>query len=96
MGRMPSESPSLLAVTAAHITVDMHTGSLVVLLPLLLTSFDLGYTSAAAIITANNLVIAAAQPLFGTFGDKRSLTQPVPAGCLLTGAAMVSVLFLPS
>jgi len=91
-----SHRPSLLAVTAAHITVDMHTGSLVVLLPLLLTSFDLGYASAAAIITANNLVIAVAQPLFGTFGDKKSLTWLVPAGCLLTGVAMVSVLFLPS
>jgi len=86
----------MMAVTLAHITVDMHTGSLVVLLPLLLTSFDLGYTSAAFIITANNLVIAAAQPLFGTFGDRRSLPWLVPAGCLLTGAAMVSVLFVPS
>jgi FSR family fosmidomycin resistance protein-like MFS transporter len=88
--------PSLLSVTLAHITVDMHTGSLVVLLPLLLASFDLGYTSAAAIITANNLVIAVAQPFFGTFGDRRTLTWLVWAGCLLTGAAMVSVLFLPS
>lgn len=88
--------PSLLSVTCAHITVDMHTGSLVVLLPLLLASFDLGYAAAAAIITANNLVIAFAQPLFGTFGDRRALTWFVWAGCLLTGAAMVSVLFLPS
>lgn len=74
----------------------MHTGSLVVLLPLLLASFDLGYASAAAIITANNLVIAVAQPFFGTFGDRRTLTWLVWAGCLLTGAAMVTVLFLPS
>ncbi len=74
----------------------MHTGSLVVLLPLLLASFDLSYASAAAIITANNLVIAVAQPLFGIFGDKRSLTWLVWAGCALAGAAMVSVLFIPS
>lgn len=88
--------PSLLAVTAAHITVDMHTGSLVVLLPLLLATFDLSYASAAAIITANNLVIAIAQPLFGIFGDKRSLVWLVWAGCALAGAAMVSVLFVPN
>jgi len=87
---------SLLAVTLAHITVDMHTGSLVVLLPLLLASFDLSYTSAAAVVTANSLVIALAQPLFGVFGDRRALTWLVPAGCLLTGAAMVTVLFVPS
>lgn len=86
----------LAAVTLAHITVDMHTGSLVVLLPLLLTSFDLSYASAAAIITANNLVIALAQPLFGVFGDRRTLTWLVPVGCALVGAAMASVLFLPS
>ena len=88
--------PSLLAVTLAHITVDMHTGSLVVLLPLLLASFDLSYTSAAAVVTVNSLVIALAQPLFGIFGDRRALTWLVPAGCLLTGAAMVTVLFVPS
>ncbi len=87
---------SLLAVTLAHITVDMHTGSLVVLLPLLLASFDLSYTSAAAVVTVNSLVIALAQPLFGVFGDRRALTWLVPAGCLLTGAAMVTVLFVPS
>ena len=86
----------LFAVTLAHITVDMHTGSLVVLLPLLLASFDLSYTSAAAVVTVNSLVIALAQPLFGVFGDRRALTWLVPAGCLLTGAAMVTVLFVPS
>ena len=74
----------------------MHTGSLVVLLPLLLATFDLSYASAAAIITANNLVIAIAQPLFGIFGDKRSLVWLVWAGCALAGAAMVSVLFVPN
>ncbi len=88
--------PGLLAVTLAHITVDMHTGSLVVLLPLLLASFHLSYASAAVIVTANNLVIAVAQPLFGIFGDRRALTWLVPAGCALAGAAMVSVLFVPS
>jgi len=86
----------LLAVVLAHTTVDMHTGSLVVLLPLLLASFDLSYASAAAIITANNLAIAVAQPLFGIFGDRRALTWLVPVGCALAGLAMVSVLFVPS
>lgn len=94
--RSPTDRFGLAAITLAHITVDMHTGSLVVLLPLLLSTFDLSYTSAAAIITANNLVIALAQPLFGVFGDRRTLTWLVPVGCALVGAAMASVLFLPS
>lgn len=92
----PPDRLGLAAVTLAHITVDMHTGSLVVLLPLLLSAFNLSYASAAAIITANNLVIALAQPLFGTFGDRRTLTWLVPAGCALVGVAMASVLFVPS
>ena len=92
----PTNRFGLAAITLAHITVDMHTGSLVVLLPLLLTSFDLSYTSAAAIITANNLVIAFAQPLFGIFGDRRTFTWLVPVGCALVGVAMASGFLVPS
>jgi MFS transporter, FSR family, fosmidomycin resistance protein len=88
--------PGLLPITLAHITVDMQTGSLVVLLPLLLAAFDLNYTAAVAIITANNLVIAAAQPIFGSFCDRISLKWLVWAGCLTAGLAVSTVLFLPS
>ncbi|HEU4742438.1 MAG TPA: MFS transporter [Meiothermus sp.] len=95
---MPAQPhrPSIAAVTLAHISVDMQTGSLVVLLPILLANFDLSYATAAAIITANNIVIAIAQPLFGILGDQKSYKWMVWAGCLLCGAAMASVLFLPS
>lgn len=88
--------PSIAAVTLAHISVDMQTGSLVVLLPILLAHFHLSYATAAAIITANNIIIAIAQPLFGILGDHRSYQWMVWAGCLLCGVAMASVLFLPS
>lgn len=86
----------LTAITAAHISVDMQTGSLAVLLPFLLTAFNLNYAAAAAIITANNIVIAIAQPLFGTLGDRKSYKWMVWVGCLLTGAMMVTVLWWPS
>lgn len=86
---------SLSAITLAHVTVDMHTGSLAVLLPLLLSTFHLNYAAAAAIITANNIVIAFAQPLFGILGDHKSFKWMVWVGCLLTGVAMVSVLWQP-
>lgn len=86
---------SLLAITLGHVTVDMQTGSLAVLLPLLLSTFSLNYAAAAAIITANNIIIAVAQPLFGILGDHKSYKWMVPVGCLLTGAAMVSVLWQP-
>jgi MFS transporter, FSR family, fosmidomycin resistance protein len=84
------------AVTLAHITVDMHTGSLAILLPTLLAAFDLNYALAASIFTANQIVIAIAQPFFGTLGDARSYRWMVWFGCALTGVAMVSIMFLPS
>jgi MFS transporter, FSR family, fosmidomycin resistance protein len=84
------------AITFAHITVDMHTGSLAILLPTLLAAFDLNYALAASIFTANQIVIAIAQPLFGTLGDARSYRWMVWFGCALTGVAMVSIVFLPN
>lgn len=89
-------TPSLAAVTLAHSSVDMQTSSLVVLLPLLLASFDLSYASAAAVISVNSLIIAVAQPLFGMVSDRWNLRWLALAGCALTGAAMAGVLFMPS
>lgn len=86
---------SILAIALGHASVDMQTGSLAVLLPVLLSSFHLNYAAAATIITANNIVIAVAQPLFGILGDHKSFKWMVWAGCLLTGVAMVSVLWQP-
>lgn len=87
---------ALSAIFLGHLSVDMQTGSLAVLLPLLLTTFALDYTSAAAIISFNSIVIALAQPLFGILGDRRQMRWLVYVGCLLCGGAMISVLFLPS
>jgi MFS transporter, FSR family, fosmidomycin resistance protein len=92
----PSRRPSLFAITAAHSSVDMHTGSLAVLLPLLLSNLHLSYATAAAIITANNVVIAVAQPVFGALGDRKPNRAMIWVGCLLTGLAMASVLWWPS
>jgi FSR family fosmidomycin resistance protein-like MFS transporter len=91
-----AQRPSLFAITAAHSSVDMHTGSLAVLLPLLFSNLHLNYASAAAIITANNIVIAVAQPIFGILGDRKPNRALVWIGCLLTGLAMASVLWQPS
>jgi FSR family fosmidomycin resistance protein-like MFS transporter len=79
-----------------HLSVDMQTGSLAVLLPLLLRTFSLDYTGAAAIMSFNNIIIALAQPLFGILGDRKQMRWLVYAGCLLTGIGMVAVMFLPS
>jgi FSR family fosmidomycin resistance protein-like MFS transporter len=74
----------------------MQTSSLAVWLPPLLATFHLTYASAAGIISANNIVIAIAQPLFGILGDYRRARWLVPMGCALCGLAMASVLVMPS
>ncbi len=86
----------LFSISAAHTSVDMQTGSLAVLLPLLLAQFNLSYGLATLIVSMNNLIIAIAQPLFGILGDKRPMRWLMFVGCLLCGTAMVSVMFLPS
>lgn len=92
----PLDRASLGAVMLSHLAVDMQTSSLTVLLPPLLTTFSLTYASAAGIISANNLIIAIAQPLFGLAGDFRRARWLVPAGLLLCGLAMATVLHLPA
>lgn len=87
---------ALFATVLGHLSVDMQTGSLAVLLPMLLKTFSLDYTGAAAIMSFNNIVIALAQPLFGILGDRKQMRWLVYAGCLLTGVGMVAVMFLPS
>ena len=88
--------PSVFAIAAAHASVDMHTGSLAVLLPLLLTALNLNYGNAAAIITANQIVIAVAQPIFGILGDRKPNRAMIWFGCLLTGLGMTGVLWMPN
>lgn len=92
----PLSKIGITAVTLAHCSVDMQTSSLVVLLPLLLAAFDLSYSSAAAVISVNSLIIAIAQPLFGIASDRLRLSWLALAGCALTGAAMAGVLLVPS
>lgn len=87
---------TLLAIVLGHLSVDMQTGSLAVLLPLLLKTFSLDYTGAAAIMSFNNIIIALTQPLFGILGDRTQMRWLVYVGCLLTGVGMVAVMFLPN
>jgi FSR family fosmidomycin resistance protein-like MFS transporter len=84
------------SILLAHTSVDMQTISLATLLPTLLTTFNLDYGTAAAIVTANSVVIAVAQPLFGIFGDRKSLRWLALLGCALCGVMMVSITWLPS
>jgi FSR family fosmidomycin resistance protein-like MFS transporter len=88
--------PALLSIFLSHTSVDMQTGSLAVLLPLLLATFSLDYGLTTLIVGVNNIVIAVAQPLFGILGDRKPMRWLMFVGCVLCGTAMVSVTLLPS
>jgi MFS transporter, FSR family, fosmidomycin resistance protein len=96
MQKQPMDKVALAAIIAAHTSVDMHTISLATLLPGILTQLNLDYAGAAAIVSANSLVIALAQPLFGIFGDRKPIRWLVLLGCVLCGLAMVSITWLQS
>ncbi len=87
---------AMTSIIIAHTSVDMQTISLATLLPGLLASFKLDYSTAAAIVTANSLMIAVAQPLFGILGDRRPNRWLALIGCALCGLAMNLITWLPS
>jgi MFS transporter, FSR family, fosmidomycin resistance protein len=96
MAQSKADRFALGSIIVAHASVDMQTISLATLLPAILTTFNLDYATAAGIVTANNVVIAVAQPLFGVFGDRRPIRWLALAGCALCGLMMASVTWLPS
>ncbi len=87
----PLQAVPLGAIALAHASVDIQIGALPILLPQLLVALDLNYALAAGIISANAVVIAIAQPLFGLLGDRRSLRWLAPIGALICGAGLALV-----
>lgn len=90
------DTKAIGAIIVAHASVDMQTISLATLLPGILTAFNLDYATAAALVTANNVVIAVAQPIFGVLGDRKPVRWLALAGCALCGIAMNAVTWLPN
>ncbi|HRE25417.1 MAG TPA: MFS transporter [Anaerolineales bacterium] len=87
----PLKALPLGAIALAHASVDIQTSALPILLPQLLIALDLNYALAAGIVSANAVVIAIAQPLFGLLGDRRPLRWLAPLGVLVCGAGLALV-----
>ncbi|MEI7556458.1 MFS transporter [Candidatus Chlorohelix sp.] len=85
----------LSALALGHLTVDMQTSSLAVMIPFLYATFKLDYGAAALIITLNSLTSSFIQPLFGILSDKKPLAWLLPLGCVMAAVGMVLVLFMP-
>ncbi len=86
----------LFSLSFSHMTVDMQTSSLSVLIPMLYITFGLDYAAAALIVTLNSFTSSLIQPLFGIISDKRSLRVLLPFSTMLTAAGMVMIIFMPS
>lgn len=87
----PLKALPLGAIVVAHASVDIQTSALPILLPQLLLALDLNYALAAGIVSANAVMIAIAQPLFGLLGDRRQLRWLAPVGVLVCGAGLALV-----
>ncbi|EAX48306.1 major facilitator superfamily MFS_1 [Thermosinus carboxydivorans Nor1] len=86
----------LFLLSAAHGVTDLSQGALLVALPYFKAKFGLSYAQVSAIALVQNLTSSVSQPLFGYFTDKKSRPWLMPAGCFLSGAAMVASLLAPA
>lgn len=87
----PLQALPLAAIALAHSAVDLQTSALPILLPQLLVALNLNYALAAGIVSANAIVIAVAQPLFGLLGDRKPLRWLAPLGVLVCGVGLALV-----
>lgn len=91
-----SKFPKALWIVAiAHGVTDLSSGALLVALPFLKAKFSLTYAQVSAIALMQNLTSSASQPLFGYFSDRNPRPWLMPAGCLLSGVAMLASLWAP-
>ncbi|MDF2633555.1 MAG: major facilitator superfamily 1 [Pelosinus sp.] len=86
---------ALWIVVIAHGVTDLSAGALLVALPFLKAKFALTYAEVSAIALIQNLTSSVSQPLFGYFSDRNPRPWLMPAGCLISGIAMVASLWAP-
>lgn len=83
----------LFLLSFGHLVVDMASGALPVLLPVLKSEFSLSYTAIGVIILVSNLISSVIQPVFGIWSDRRAILWLLPLGCLVSAVGMALVGF---
>jgi FSR family fosmidomycin resistance protein-like MFS transporter len=86
---------ALWIVVAAHGVTDLSAGALLVALPFLKAKFALTYAEVSAIALMQNFTSSVSQPLFGYVSDRTPRPWLMPAGCLISGVAMIASLWSP-
>ena len=82
----------LWIIVFAHGVTDLSAGALFVALPYFKMKFALSYAEVGAIALMQNLTSSVSQPLFGYFSDRSPRPWLMPAGCLISGVAMLASL----
>lgn len=81
---------TLWIIVFAHTVTDLSAGALFVALPFFKAKFALSYAEVSAIALMQNLTSSISQPLFGYLSDRSPRTWLMPAGCLISGMAMLA------
>lgn len=84
---------TLWIIFLAHGVTDLSAGALFVALPFFKAKFALSYAEVSAIALMQNLTSSVSQPLFGYFSDRSPRPWLMPAGCLISGVAMMASLW---
>lgn len=87
---------TLLLIALAHLVADLSQGALPALLPELQKTFNLTYAQIGLIVLMQNMASSVIQPLFGYLSDRISLPWLIPAGVLISGLGMASLVFAQS
>lgn len=92
----PALARRIAPLTVGHASVDFTQGSLPVLLPYLITRFDLSYVYGAALFVAMTVSSSITQPLFGRLSDRGVRYAMLPASVAISGIGLGVAALVPS
>lgn len=89
-------SGKIWLITIAHAVTDLSQGGLLVALPYFKAKFGLSYAEVTAIALMQNLTSSIIQPFFGYWSDRNPRPWLIPAGCIVSGLAMIASIITTS
>jgi FSR family fosmidomycin resistance protein-like MFS transporter len=92
--RLDVRSMALLAI--AHVADDINQSFVPALLPYLIVSRGLSYTTAGSLVLAQALSSSVIQPAIGHLADRRSMPWLIGVGLFLAGGGVATIGFAPT
>jgi FSR family fosmidomycin resistance protein-like MFS transporter len=87
---------TLLLLSLAHLVTDLSQGALPALLPELQKAYNLTYAQIGFMVLMQNMASSVIQPVFGYLSDRIALPWLIPAGVIISGLGMASLVFADS